>query len=68
VRRSGSAASLLHHGPKATQRIRLRLYEHPNEHCTSLAFADDDTLVFEREVCYFFGRGHPEPLEDGLGS
>ena len=68
VRRAGGAAGLLHYGPKVTQELRLRFDEEPNSYEAVLSFAEDDSLFFESEKCYFQSWKYTTPYEARLGS
>jgi predicted ATPase len=59
VRRSGGASSILHGGPKQTSRLRLHARFGVNQYEAILAPVSGDTLVFERETCYFEGDHYP---------
>lgn len=63
VGKAGGASSLLHNGPKVTDKIEGRLVLATdvgiNEYDFALAYAAGDTLYFERERCRFSAKGLP---------
>src|SRR3954463_12444360 len=59
VRRAGGASSILHGGLKRTARLRLHPHFGVNQYEAILGPAPSDTLVFERETCYFQGDHYP---------
>lgn len=68
VARAGSAEALLHYTSKTTSAIRLDLDFGKNGYVAQLAPTADDTLFFEKEVCWFHGAGYARPFEQSLGS
>lgn len=63
---NGGAAALLTHGDTAS-RIRLELDADPNSYEAVLIPAANDELIFDSEVAYFQGDGHPRPYNNVLG-
>lgn len=61
------ASRLLHHGPKHTQSVRIKLEFGPNEYEATLGMAEGDSLFFEEETCAFRGGGHSKPYYKELG-
>ncbi len=55
VGKAGGASTLLHGGPKRTQRLRLHTYFAQNEYEAAFVPDASDHLIFESEVCYFHG-------------
>lgn len=68
VARSGGASSLLHFGPKVTPEMRLRVHFGRNVYDARLEAAEDDTLFFAEETCWYHGPGYPKPYTVELGS
>jgi predicted ATPase len=67
VAKVGGAASLLHNGPKHTNQIRLHLTFGQNAYEARLEHAQDDSLFFAEETCYFQDQGFPRPYRKALG-
>src|SRR4051812_13241334 len=51
VARAGGASTLLHGGPKQTERLRLHTFFGQNQYEASLVVNTGDELIFEREIC-----------------
>lgn len=73
VTRRGWASSLLHHGPKVSQEISLRLTfrgdeERRNSYAARLALADGDTLVLADERVEFHDGSSKAPQVVTLGT
>lgn len=61
VARSGGANALLHFGRKTTEEIGIRLTFGQNGYEARLAAANDDTLYFAQENCWYHTPSYPEP-------
>lgn len=74
VAQAGGANSLLHDGPKVTERIEARLVLETdlgtNEYEFALAYASGDALYFDQERCRFSAKGrstNPRWIDFGIG-
>lgn len=68
VGKAGGANTMLHFGRKTTDHIRIRLTFGWNGYECILAPTAEDSLIFEREGCWFHDMMHyPEPHEVPLG-
>jgi predicted ATPase len=74
VGQAGGATSLLHNGPKVTERIEARLVLETelgtNEYEFALAYASGDALYFDQERCRFSAKGrsaNPRWIDFGVG-
>lgn len=61
VAKAGGASSLLHHGPKHTKTIELKLVYGRTGYDVKLAQAEGDALFIEREDCWHNGEGFSSP-------
>jgi predicted ATPase len=68
VAKLGGASTLLHGGPKHTEKIALGLTFGANGYAASLEYAQDDSLFFAREYATFQGPQYAKPYEEYLGS
>jgi predicted ATPase len=68
VGKKGGAGTFLHHGPKRTQSIRFQLEFPPNGYEAVLGAAENDSLFFERETCWYQGAQFAKPFDVRLGS
>lgn len=67
VGKAGGADSLLHFGRKTTDSIKLRFRFGQNAYECELTPTTEDSLIFESETTFFFGRGYSTPYEVFLG-
>jgi predicted ATPase len=68
VAKVAGAGTLLHHGPKTTQSILIKLYFGRNSYEARLEYAQGDTLFFGEEYCFFQGPGYSTPYAVTLGA
>ena len=72
VARSGGASDLLYRGQQVTDQLYFCVDFKPqgggrNSYSCTLIPSVDDNFVFESEVAYFHGSGHPNPYHVPLG-
>jgi predicted ATPase len=68
VTKLGGAATLLHGGPKHTEKITLGLTFGANGYQTTLEYAQDDSLFFAEEYATFQAKGYTMPYVETLGA
>lgn len=61
VAKAGGASSLLHHGPKHTETIDLKLVYGSSGYEVELTHSEGDRLFIEREACWYQGEGYSSP-------
>ena len=64
---SGGASTLLHHGPKRTAQIRIKVHSGANAYEAKLAFAPQDRLFFEEETAWGVGQQYTTPFTVWMG-
>lgn len=71
LKTDGPPSSLLHNGPKTTEKLEIDLTFRRDRvthgYCAELAYAADETFVFEREETSSQADDAPEPLVVSLG-
>jgi predicted ATPase len=67
VGKAGGANAMLHFGRKNTDHIRIQLTFGSNGYECVLAPTVKDSLIFEREGCWFHDMRYPEPYDIPLG-
>lgn len=67
VNSQGGANRLLTYGTQVTDRLSSTLYFDKNSYQFELAATVDDRLIFQKEILYFQGDGHPNPFSIDLG-
>jgi predicted ATPase len=65
IAKAGGAAAVLHHGPKVTQQICIKLHFEKNGYEARLELAQGDTLFFADEVATSTPHGVRRPLGAG---
>jgi predicted ATPase len=68
VGQSGGPDALLTNGRKHTEKMVIHLRFGSNAYKAELVPTDADELMFENEVCFFHGDGHPKPYDLWLGA
>ncbi len=68
VTKLGGASTLLHGGPKHTEKIGLGLTFGHNGYQATLEHAQDDSLFFAEEYASFRGDRYPTPYVESLGA
>lgn len=71
LKSDGPPSSLLHNGPKTTDKISIELTFQreggSNSYCAELAYAADESFIFEREETIWHADNDPEPVIASLG-